>query len=126
MRRVTACSFPLLIILFLAAAAYASQVPAGLLALAALIMLYQGSAAASPDFLPGGPVPLSRGWRKAAQARELDSYLRWTASMQGMVKPEEATGRPSLTSRVALTCAEQLDIYEASLPSLPAWARACA
>jgi hypothetical protein len=111
--------FPVLIVTILAASAHAGSVPAGLVLIAALILLYQASLARPPDFLPGYSLP--RHWRRAAADIELAGALAWTAKARGEPASEPVK---SQTQRVAELCAAELDDYQASLPGYSSWGQA--
>jgi hypothetical protein len=110
-------AFPVLIIAILVSAAYAGQVPAGLVLLAALILLIQARDTAPPDLLPGaGPLP---HWRRVAVDRDIDSALAYFAAAP---KVRDTAERESTrTGRVARQCAAELDAYQASLPGYGDW-----
>jgi hypothetical protein len=111
--------FPVLIITILATSAHAGSIPAGLVLIAALVLLYQASSLQPLDLLPGYAPP--RHWRRMAADIELAEMQAWTAKMRGVTaQPPEK----SRAQRVAELCAMELDAYQASLPSYSSWSQA--
>jgi hypothetical protein len=112
--------FPVLIITILAAAARAGSVPAGLVLIAALVLLYQASSLRPQDLLPGYRLPSWREFRQYAAGIELAEMQAWTAKMRGTPAPAPEPEK-SRAQRVAELCAAELDAYQASLPGYSTW-----
>jgi hypothetical protein len=104
--------FPVLTAVILAAAAYAGQVSAGLILIAAVVLLAQARDFAPPDLLPGYRLA---HWRRAAADIDLVTALEYFAS----AKPEGGPG--PRTAAVAAACQAELDAYQAALPRYASW-----